>query len=287
MMENSDAKLHVAAVNRRQFLLSASAAAVPGSLCASEDRSRRLDEIGIQLYTVRDLMAADLEATLERLAGIGYRQVEFAGYYERSAANLRRLLANLGLSTPSAHVPIAQARTGPDRLIEYAVELGHDYLVIPWLDPSERQTLAQYRALADLLNRFGEQCRAAGLQLAYHNHDFEFEAIDGVLPMDLLLAETDDGLVRFEIDLYWICKAGRDPLDYFDRYTGRFPLCHVKDMAADGDMVPVGAGTIDFAEIFARSPEAGLHHYFVEHDNADDALASSARSYEYLSQLRF
>ena len=92
--------------------------------------------------------------------------------------------------------------------------------------------------------------------------------------MDLLLAETDDSLVRFEIDLYWICKAGRDPLDYFDRRPGRFPLCHVKDMTANGDMVSVGAGTIDFAEIFARSPEAGLHHFFVEHDNADDALAS-------------
>ncbi len=112
----------------------------------------------------------------------------------------------------------------------------------------------------------GESCREAGLRFGYHNHDFEFETIDGQIPFDVLLDETDPGLVDFELDLFWITKGGEDPLRYFERYPGRFTLCHVKDMAAGGEMVDVGAGGIDFAAIFARAEQAGLKHFFVEHD---------------------
>ncbi len=275
---------------RRTFLTigaAASAAAIvsPAALVAAEGRS--LERVGIQLYTVRDRMAADVPGTLERIAGIGYDEVEFAGYFEHSPADIRAMLAANGLASPAAHVPLDGMRNEPESLIDAASEVGHDYLVLAWLGEDERRTLDQYRAHAELCNRFGERCRDAGIQFAWHNHEFEFEALDGVLPMDLLLAETDPDLMQIEIDLYWTRVADVDPIAYFDKHPGRFPLCHVKDMAADGAMADVGDGTMDFAGIFAASEQAGLKHYFVERDNPTDSLESAARSYAALSTLKF
>lgn len=235
---------------------------------------------GLQLFTVRAAMAQDVPGTLARIAAVGYREVEFAGYFDTPPARIRRVLADNGLAAPAAHLNVAPAalRDSPAQWIDAAAEAGHRFLVLPWLDVQERRTLDQYRALADTMNVFAELCRAAGLAFAYHNHDFEFAALDGVPPFDLLMQRCDPDLVGFELDLYWAVHAGRDPRAVLAQYPGRFPLCHVKDRAPGGAMADVGAGTIDFAAIFA-SPDAAFRHYFVERDDAPDGLASAAASF--------
>lgn len=278
-------------MKRRDFLagsgLAATSLAVTLGCAPLPVAQRRLERIGIQLYTVREQMAADAPATLERLARIGYDEVEFAGYHDHSPERLRRLLDDLGLRAPSAHISLDGMRSNAAQLIEDAQVMGHDYLVLGWLAPPDRKTLDQYRQHAALCNRFGEQCRAAGIQFAYHNHEFEFETLEGRRPMDLLLAETEADLVKMELDFYWISYAGADPFEYFVRHPGRYPLCHVKDMAADRRMTDVGAGTIDFATLFAAAEAAGMQHYFVERDDSPDPLATAAVSYEAVSGLTF
>lgn len=294
-------------MNRRTFLKS-SAAAGMGSVyllagCASEadtpepkpqadtleatNQAQQLDRIGVQLYTLRSLLADDFEGSIEQVAGIGYDEVEFAGYYDRSPADIKALLDHAGLTAPSAHASIDLFRDDPDAVIEAAQIMGHRYLVIPWLAADDRESIDQYKRHAAFFNEVGQQCKAAGLQLAYHNHDFEFQPIDGQIPYDVLLDETDPDLVAMELDLFWIAQGGHDPMHYFERYPGRFPLSHVKDRTAEGEMVDVGAGTIDFAAILAKSDQAGMTHFIVEHDNPPDPMASIAASYTYLKDLRF
>ena len=279
-------------MNRRELLMGVAAMStttiLPACNSANEAAAkRRITDIGIQLYTVRDRMAVDVPGTLQRLAEIGYQEVEFAGYFDQSPAEIRSLLDDLGLASPSVHTLLQPMRDTPAELIETALSIGHEYIVLGWLQPEERTSLDDYRRHAELINAFAEQCRSAGLKFAYHNHDFEFEPLDGMLPMDLLLAETDPALMQVELDLYWINKAGADPFAYFEKHPGRFPLCHVKDMAEDGSMADVGAGTIDFAALFAASELAGFGHYYVERDDAADSLVSAANSFVAVSQLEF
>ena len=246
-----------------------------------------LDKIGVQLYTVRTLMQEDFPGTLKAVADAGYAEVEFAGYFDHEAEEVRALLERLSLDAPAAHVPIDVLRQDLAGTIALARTIGHRYLVCPWLAPAERGSIGGYQKLAAFFNDVGKACRDAGLHFAWHNHEFEFEPIDGTVPFDVLLDETDPDLVEFELDLYWITKGGADPFAYFERYPGRFTLCHVKDMAADGEMVDVGAGQMDFASIFARADQAGLKHYFVEHDSPADPIASITASHAYLSALEF
>ncbi len=177
-----------------------------------------------------------------------------------------------------------------NKAIGTAKAIGHEYVVCPYLDASERKTLDQYRQHAALFNKAGQACREVGLQFAYHNHDFEFVTMDGKMPFDLLLAETDPKLVKIELDLYWITRAGHDPLAYFDKHPGRFALFHVKDM----DNTPkkffteVGRGTIDFKKIFAQSKKAGVTHYFVEQDQCPGSPFDSIKiSFDNLRQMTF
>jgi sugar phosphate isomerase/epimerase len=218
-----------------------------------------LDRVGLQLYTVRTLMAEGVERTLEMVAEVGYREVEFAGYFER---------------TPRE-----------EETIETAATLGHRYLVLPSLPSEDHDSLDDYRRIGNEMNRIGEVCRASGLRFAYHNHAFEFQRMDGRIPFDVLLEETDPQLVQIELDLFWIIDGGQDPLAYFEAHPGRFHLCHIKDRLADGTMVEVGAGEIDFAAMFAQAENAGLEHYFVEHDQPNDPGASVRESYRHLSRL--
>jgi len=279
-------------MRRRELLTGIAAMSMTPILAASEQdeetaAKRRLDKVGIQLYTVRDRMAVDVPGTLRSLAEIGYQEVEFAGYFDHSPAEIRALLDDLGLASPSAHTQLQPMRDTPTELIEMALSIGHEYIVLGWLQPEERTSLDDYRRHAELINGFAERCRGAGLKFAYHNHDFEFAPLDGMRPMDLLLAKTDPTLMRVELDLYWINKAGADPFAYFEKHPGRFPLCHVKDMAEDGAMADVGAGGIDFAALFAASELAGFRHYYVERDDPADSLASAANSFSAVSQLVF
>jgi sugar phosphate isomerase/epimerase len=240
--------------------------------------------IGIQLYTVRGLMQRDAAGTLEKIAKIGYQEVEFAGLYGKSAKEMRSLLDRFGLAATSSHIGTAEMRGDWERTLEDAVTLGQRYITCAWIDAGDR-TLNGYREIADLFDRSGEAARSAGLQLCYHNHDFEFTRVEGVVPYDLLLSECDHDLVKMEMDIYWLVKGGRDPLEYFQWYPGRFPLLHVKDMDAAGKMVDVGQGVIGFRGIFERAAQAGMQHFFVEHDEPKDPLATARVSYDYLRSL--
>src|ERR1041385_7110540 len=250
----------------------------------------KLGPIGIQLYTVRRELAKDVEGTLAKLAAIGDREGGVAGYPEGTAKSLRAILDRLHLRAPSGHVGTQALRTDWARTLEQAAAVGQRYVVVAFIPQEERRTADDWKRIAAAFNRAGEAAKAAGLQFCYHNHDFEFVPLDGALPYDLLLAGTDPRLVRLELDLYWITKGGRDPLDYFAKWPGRFPLVHVKDMDATPNrfFTDVGKGTIDFRRIFRRARQAGIEHYFYEQDETPGSPFDSAKvSYEYLRALTY
>jgi sugar phosphate isomerase/epimerase len=236
------------------------------------------ERIGVQLYTVRDQMQADFEGTIARVSELGYREVEFAGYYGRTPQQVRTLLDRLGLRAPSAHVGANALREDLAGQIRMAKVIGHQYLTLPSF-PVDRNggAVAWQRAAAEF-NRIASACRDEGLRLAYHNHAWEFAEVGGGRTgYDILLAETDPALVDFELDLYWAVHAGRDPIQLFQRHPGRFTMWHVKDMRdpqGAKEMVPVGQGVIPFRAIFAQSERSGMRHFFVEHDNAASTVGS-------------
>lgn len=285
-------------MNRREFLGSMSAIAAAG--VALRAQTRRLDRLGVQLYTARTEMAKDVEATLARLAAIGIREVEFAGYFDRPPQAIRAMLDRHGLTAPAAHVDYASISERLPALIESSRVIGHRYLVLPNLDEKRRAEPDIWPRVADMLNRAGETARAAGITIGYHNHQFEFAPVNGRLPYDILLERCDPSLVVFELDLCWITVAGQDPLAYFNKFPGRFPMVHVKDVrrlpppgsaATIPDVLPdltdVGAGVIDWRRLFAASDQAGIRHYFIEHDRPLAPFDSVEASYKYLRALTF
>jgi sugar phosphate isomerase/epimerase len=247
----------------------------------------RLKKIDIQLYSLRSLMAKDFEGTLAALGKMGYREVEFAGLYDHGAKAVRGMLDSHQLSSPSSHIDIARMRTNPGAVFEEAHVLGNEWVVVPFLMPDERKTLDDWKKRADELNGFATKAKAAGLKFAYHNHDFEFTMLDGKLPFDILAQNTDAKLVQFELDLFWATKAGADPLALFKRWPGRFPMVHVKDRNAAGEMVSVGAGILPFGTWFKQAKEAGLQHYVVEHDQPPVPLEFAQASHDWLAKLEF
>jgi len=250
---------------------------------------RKLKKVGLQLYTVRDLMKADLPGTLRKVAQIGYKEVEFAGYFGRSPAQIRALLKQNGLTSPSSHIGLDILEKDSVSAFAEAKAIGHQWVTVPWIPEERRKTADDWNRIIDLLNKLGPQAKAAGLRLAYHNHDFEIRPVNGVRPLDMMLDRTDPSLVDFEMDLYWVVFGGGDPIDFFNRHPKRFAMVHVKDSAGppDNKMVDVGKGTIDFPRIFAQSDKAGIKHYFVEHDQPADPIATIRNSYQYLHALRY
>jgi len=289
-------------MDRRTFLGTMTAATLLTRRLAFAAGDHKIDKIGLQLYTVRDLMKQDFDGTLAKVAAIGYKEVEFAGYFDHSPKDVRAAVDRRGLTAPSAHIDYKSLGEKFPEVIEAAKVVGHEYLVNPWIEEEIRKQPDGWKHAAETFNRAGEACKKAGIQFAYHNHWFELLPVNGKLPYDLLLTECDPNLVKMELDLCWITVGGQDPLKYFDRYPGRFPLVHVKDVkrvppvTAGGaqdfgssmkDMTEVGSGIIDWKKIFAQSDKAGIKHYFVEHDNPKKPLESIKKSYDYLASLRF
>ena len=251
---------------------------------------KTLSKIGLQLYTVRRDLEKDFEGTLRKVAALGIGEVEFAGYFNQNPQVIKKLLKQLKLAAPSAHISTEDLRKNLSKAIEDAKIVGHKYLVLGYLPEEERKSLDNYKKLIELLNKAGEECHKNGLQFAYHNHDFEFNELDRKIPYDLILAETDKNLVKMEMDLYWITKAGFDPLIYFEKHPKRFPLVHVKDMDSTPKkfFTEVGRGTIDFKNIFAQSKSAGIQHYFIEQDETPDEPIKSVKiSAKHLRELQF
>lgn len=292
--------------DRRTFLATLGAAALGVSARRAIDRlaipldsteSTKIARVGIQLYTVRTRMPSDMAGTLERLAKIGYKEVEFAGYFKHPATEVREMLRANGLTAPSVHVGIEDIETDSAQTFADAKTIGHEFITVASL-PSpdghtrvrawfDRATADDWKRLAARFNVAGKTCKSAGFRFAFHNHDDIVRKTGDVLPIDILMHETDPALVSYEMDIYWAVNAGADPLQLLAAYPGRFSMFHAKDSMGppDHNMADVGAGVIDFKTIFARAK--GIEHYFVEHDSPPDPLASAAASYRYLANLEF
>jgi sugar phosphate isomerase/epimerase len=289
--------------SRRDFLTSAALLSAGILVAPSLLAAPKKQYIGLQLYTVREAMAKDPAGTLAQLAKIGYTSVEGATYtgtqkfYGMTPKEFAAVLKQNGLIMPSSHYRLGEEQTNGapvlgtmlhdwDRAVDDAAAAGVKYMVCAYLAQTERGTLDHYKYVADELNKAGERCQKSGLQLCYHNHDFEYAAQNGKLPYDLLLA-TDKKLVQMELDLYWVAKAGKDPLALFKQHPGRFPLWHVKDMdrTPERAFTEVGNGSIDFKKIFAQAQLAGLQYFFVEQDTTPGSpFDSVAKSIAYIKK---
>ena len=296
-------------MNRRTFIGTSIAAALTASRTSlAADTAHHIDSVGVQLYTVRGAMKTDFEGTIAKVAATGYKEVEFAGYFDHSPKDVRAILDKNGLASPSCHVGYDVVEKKWAETLDAAKIVGHGYIICPWIDEKQRKEPEGWKRAADLFNRAGESSKKAGIQFGYHNHSFEFDPADslgGKLPYDFLLAETDPKLVAMEMDLCWISVAGKDPLAYFEKYPGRFPLVHVKDWVKDassssgyqgamgqsvkygGRMADVGQGSIDWKKLLAHSGKAGIKHYFVENDDPKSAFDDIKISYDYLHNLQF
>ena len=280
--------------SRRTFL-KASGAAVAAT-CVSVGRLNAAPlriPIGLQLYSVRELLPKDFDGTLRKVREAGYTEVEAAGYYDRTAAEFRKAMDKAGLRCVSTHHPLGVLWPRLDELIEYGHALGVDYIVSPSAmhrDPAAKGplTLDDWRWSAGEFNRIGEKVKAAGMTFGVHNHIPEFGSEGGVVFYDELLRLTDPKLVVFEMDCGWVAATGRNPVDYLSKTPERFPLLHVKDMArgADGKFhsTVMGRGVVDYRPILRAA--TGLKHYFIEQEEFDmDPIKALRLDAEYMRKL--
>lgn len=315
-------------MNRRSFLKQsgigvAAAITMPHFLSCNQgtDTGSPFKNIGIQLYTLRDLLDQDARSVIKQVAKIGYKHVETYGVNVQDSTHwgliideLTKLLDDHGLKTYSGHYDLSKylskTSTEPEdlhRYVEIAQKLGQKYIVVPIppVDNLPGLSPSDYQYFAEKLNEAGQITKAAGIKIAYHNHAWELRKFgNNTKGLDIMIAFTDPELVDFELDLFWLAKAGENPLDYFERYPGRFPLWHVKDMDRnfieqldlDGEdmtnpdnkvkFTEVGNGSIDFANIAAYQDKAGLKYAFVEQDQIymDDKMVSVRKSYDYIQR---
>jgi sugar phosphate isomerase/epimerase len=282
---------------RRDFLRQSSL--VTASLFISkEEWFFEPQKIGLQLYTLRNEMGKDPKGTLAKVAAQGYKTVETFGYgngkwFGMNAAELRAELKSHGLTTPSGHTFPASVflQSGWEEKWKPAVAdakaVGQEYIVVPWMEEQYRADINNYKKLAAALNKAATICKQTGIKLAYHNHDFEFAPLAGTNGLDVLLKETDPKMVFFEMDIYWVSKAGKDPLAFFSKYPGRFAMWHVKDMdnTPQKNFTEVGSGVINYKKIFNYAKQSGMKYFFVEQDQCPGApLDSTAKSIAYLKK---
>jgi len=288
---------------RRDFIKNAAAGltitAITGNLigCSSASaigRSANLNEFGLQLYTLRDVLPKDPKGILKQVAAMGYKQVEsFEGangmFWGMKNTEFKKYLDDLGMKIISSHCDINKDF---DRKADEAAEIGMKYLIDAWVGP--QKSIDVFKTIADTFNKRGEICKKAGLRFAYHNHDYPFVAVDGQLPLDVMIKNTDPSLVDFEMDIYWVVTAGADPIAWFKKYPNRFKLSHIKDRKknaplSDKDASCVaGQGEIDFAKILKAGQKNGLQYYFVEQEHYDNMtpLEAAKENADYLKKLK-
>ena len=289
-------------ITRRAFIKSTSLLSA-GVLLAPSGLRLKPSLIGLQLYTVRDAMQKDPADTLSKVAKIGYNSVEGATYtgsqkfYEMDPSAFSRLLKDNGLVMPSGHYRLGEEKTKGeitkgtilhewDKAVDDAAVVGLKYMVCAYLSTEERGGIDHYKYVTDQLNIAGERCKKAGMQLCYHNHDFEFIKHGDICPYDILLG-ADKDLVKMEMDIYWVTKAGKDPIELFNQHPGRFPLLHLKDMdnTPEKGFTEVGNGVINFKEILKHQNEAGLQYFFVEQDKCPGSpFDSITKSIDYIKK---
>lgn len=282
-------------VSRKQFLRTSALALSLPLFNKGDIWAKPMKKVGLQLYTLRNELSKDPEVILKKVAEIGYKEVETFGYANgkflgKTPGEFKSYLSGLGLSTPSGHYMPGNLRKDWNMVVDHAAEAGQKYMMCAFLFPQDRKTADDYKKLGELFNQSGEVCKKAGIQFGYHNHDFEFQPLDGQLPYDLLLKETDARLVKMELDLYWATHAGIDPLDLFKKNPGRFPLVHLKDIAKTEkrEFAEVGTGSIDFQRILDARKLAGIEHYFVEQDAVTKGtpLEAIATSFQNVQKLQ-
>ncbi|MBD2872594.1 sugar phosphate isomerase/epimerase family protein [Paenibacillus arenilitoris] len=245
---------------------------------------------GIQLYSLRDQTEIDFLGTLEKVAKIGYKAVEFAGFFKTPAAELKNKLDELKLAAPSAHVPLNFSDT--KRLeadfagqIDYAKELGITYLITPWAPLPEQPTKEDVKHLVDILTRCGQQAKDAGLTYGYHNHDFEFKLVDKKTVLDHLLEQVPAELMVMQFDLGWLHLGGYKPSEYLGKYKGRVPLVHFKDFAKGRKDAEIGKGEIGYEKLFDLLEPAGVEYVIVEQEQFEkSSLDSAANNYRFLQR---
>jgi sugar phosphate isomerase/epimerase len=273
---------------RRDFL-KVTAGGTLGALIFSHYGCRKSEGIGIQLYTIRDAMANDVPGSLKKVSDMGYKYLELAGYdngkfYNHEPSEFLKLVNDLGMEIVSSHTRVEALGVTLDnakKMAEDHARLGVKYCVQPWIVEEARTSLASYQKMAEDWNKVGSIMKENGIMFGYHNHNFEFDTVEGKIPyFDILMAELDMDLVTMELDMFWTTKAGHDPVDIIKKYPGRFQLFHMKDMytveapfyttAGVKDFAPVGEGVIDFKSILAARDIAGMKYMIVEQDLSRD-----------------
>lgn len=262
-------------MERRKFIQSASMAAV-GMLAAPsllEAAMKKKKGLGLQLYSLRDVMPQDPKGVLKKVAGFGYNQVETYGYKEGklfglTAKEFGEYCKSLGIKVTSGHYGIDVMRLDLQRAIDDAAAIGQKYIVIPYLGGAERTSIDDYKKRCEEFNKAGEIAKKSGIRFGYHNHAFEFENMGGQIPFDVMLAELDPKYVGMEMDIFWVVNAGFDPIQYFTKYPGRFEQWHIKDMdkTDKNRNADVGTGTIDFKALLAKAKLSGLTNFYVEQE---------------------
>lgn len=247
--------------------------------------------IGIQLYTIRKELNKDFTATMKKIADIGFNAVETAGYGDRKfygykPNEFRKFTKKIGLAAQSSHTDVKLENL--DQIIDDSLEAGMKYVVQPSISRDRRKTIDDYKKLAEEFNKIGEKCNKSGLGFAYHNHAFEFEKIDGQIPYDVLLNNTEPDFVTMQLDTYWMVYGGYQPIDYFNKYPGRFELLHIKDMdnTEKRESTEIGKGIIDFQKIFAANKNSGMKYFYLEQESFKmPVFESLAVSCDYLKQF--
>jgi sugar phosphate isomerase/epimerase len=277
---------------RRDFLKNitlVSGVIAAGSVQAKSEAAKgKMMKSGIQLYSLRDVINSDLQGTLAAVSKIGYKSVEPYGFdgnfYGHSAKDFRKMCNDLGMVITGTHTGITLANAA--EYAEKAVEAGLEYLILPSFSGRPDKTIDDYKIVAQEMNKIGEITSKSGIKFGYHNHNHEFRIIDGKLPYDVLLADTDPALVTFEMDIFWIVKGGQDPLQYFNKHPGRFQLWHVKDMGNDGESCIVGNGHIKFKDLLKQSKKAGLKQIVYEQEAYSEGspIYCAEQSYKYIQK---
>ncbi|NMB11566.1 MAG: sugar phosphate isomerase/epimerase [Firmicutes bacterium] len=235
--------------------------------------------VGLQLYSLREDTAKDFVGVVKAVAAMGYEGVEFAGYGGLTANRLKTLLSDVGLKAAGSHVGFEQLDKELNQVLDFNLALGNHYIVCPaapWELMAEGKA-DDWKAFAQKMSEIGAQAKDQGLQLAYHNHAWEFKTLNGKYALDIFFTNVDPDNVVAELDLGWIFHAGVDPVDYLQKYKGRCPLVHVKDFKQDGPQTEVGTGDVDLAGVVAAAPKVGVEWYIIETEEYNMAPADSVR----------
>lgn len=284
--------------SRRNFIKLAGLAAAGAAIAPSFAFAPPTKTVGIQLYSLREQLPKDVRGTIAKIAQAGYKEVEVFGYSVKNKfwgldpKDFKKLLSANGLTAPSGHYGMDKFITdgNADELktyIEAANTIGSSYIVVPYLGENLRKTADDWKRVAAKLNEASVICKASGLKLGYHNHNFEFEKQGDTTGYEIMLKETDPKAVQFEMDIYWVVRSGNDPVKLFTEHPGRFPMWHVKDMdKADHTInTEVGSGTIDFKNLYKYAKVAGLKHLIVEQENFSiDPYVSIKQSADYIKK---